>query len=110
MGNVKAKNARSHFNLNLQRKRLPPELRRSKIRVYRKRICSFVYCQSVVVRMENHLKDFHKLSGPVYKNWLKAAAYLEENSTQNYFDEEQPVDSSGAQTCIRYVFKGLLIK
>ena len=68
------------MNLNEKRKRLPTKIRSSKPRKYARKICPYVYCQLRVVRIENHLKVVHKLSGPLYKEMLYKAARVEEEN------------------------------
>ena len=38
-----------------------------------KRRCPITFCQRVVVRLENHLKDQHGLTGELYKKKLREA-------------------------------------
>ena len=84
----KAALARVNLNLNEKRQRLPAEVRSSKPRKYARKICPYRYCQLRVVRMENHQRVVHKLSGPLYKEMLyKAVRVDEENVVQaiDYF-------------------------
>ena len=69
----KACRARLEYNLNLPHSTLSNDERITKSRTYTKRRCPITFCQKVVVRLENHLKDQHGLKGDLYKKKLKEA-------------------------------------
>ena len=73
----KAVAARFEYNLNIERSRLDDNSRKSKVRSYKKRRCPMVFCQKVVVRMDNHLSDHHQLDGKLYKRMLAEAVYVD---------------------------------
>ena len=76
--------ARVNYGLNIKRPALESDCRKVKIRSYKKRKCPFVFCQKIVIRMENHLTQFHKLSGDTKKRLLNEAEYIENESTSEH--------------------------
>ena len=75
---VNASSSRFNFGLNVERRILPDDERKVKRRVYRKRICPFIHCGKVIVRMENHLTGpSHKLTGDLYHKKLKDAKFAD---------------------------------
>lgn len=79
---VQASCARVNYNLNVERPKLPPDQRKSKVRKRTRRRCPFLFCQKEVVRMENHLKQFHNLSGVMYKYHLSQAQEVHSSKPQ----------------------------
>ena len=53
------------------------ELRETKKRTYKKRYCSVTGCSKVLVRLENHLRQTHKIrDDKVFKKLLKMALIM----------------------------------
>ena len=95
-----ASTARMRQGLNLKRKRLPDDERLSRPREYPARICPIMTCQKPEIRLENHLKDFHKLNGEMYKRKLKEAKlYVPE--------DKQPAKMKKSETVVAATSKSL---
>lgn len=87
MNNENARAAMSQHNLKKIRTRLPDNKRKSKARTYQKRVCPYAGCLKHVVRLENHLKDTHKVKNlSEYRKLLRDAVYVNEN---NLTEEEE---------------------
>ena len=83
----KALTARQDFGLRQKRKRLPPEERKTKERHYRPRICPI--CGRLLVRLENHLRQYHAIQDHKYrKELLDKAAY---DADENENDDENEI-------------------
>ena len=82
----------SQHNLKKTRARLPDKKRKTKARFYQKRVCPYDGCLKHVVRMENHLKDTHKVKNlKEYRELLRKAVYVRDvNSTE---EEESMSDN-----------------
>ena len=67
-------------------------------RVYRRRVCSFPGCTSVVRRLHNHLQGKHHLNRhhPQYAHYLRSATF-EEISSENVRDDEDVSSSSQSE-------------
>ena len=59
---AKAESARMNFNLNLEKKKLAESCRKSKSRSYECRICPLDHCNREVLRLDNHLRQHHKVA------------------------------------------------
>ena len=71
-----ASSARQNFGLRKPMRRLPDGQRKSKKRYYKRRVCPDMSCGKVVVRLENHLRQYHKIQDPHEgKKLLKIAAF-----------------------------------
>ena len=71
-----SKSYRQKHKLNKTRAPLPQELRKSKLRVYKPRICPMAICnEKVIKRLDNHLRQYHKLPKDKAREASKAAPY-----------------------------------
>ena len=71
----------------------PDELRKTKKRTYKKRYCSVTGCLTVLVRLENHLRQTHKIKDDkVFKKLLKMAVDYEELKTESECSETESED------------------
>ena len=76
------------------RKIKPDELRKTKKRTYKKRYCSVTGCSKVLVRLENHLRQTHKIKDDsVFKKLLKMAVDYEELKTESECSETESEDN-----------------
>jgi len=79
---------KSQYNHRKRRAQLPDDVRKSKKRCYKKRFCPVIGCSKIVVRIENHLKNAHKIKDEkLYKKYL-------EESKDNIVKELPQNDSS----------------
>nr|XP_047124634.1 uncharacterized protein LOC124807122 isoform X2 [Hydra vulgaris]XP_047126611.1 uncharacterized protein LOC124807913 isoform X2 [Hydra vulgaris] len=79
--NIKASNARLDFGLNLKRKVLSPSKRRSKVQKYHKKTCPISFCLKEVRRLDNHLRQYHKVPTKDVKPLVERATCVYERST-----------------------------
>ena len=101
----KALTTRQDFGLRKKRKRLPPEERKTKERHYRPRICP--NCGRVLVRLENHLRQYLAIQDHKYRKELldKAAYDADENENEDeneiiYYDHESQDNNIAFVHCI----------
>nr|XP_047134363.1 uncharacterized protein LOC124812189 [Hydra vulgaris] len=71
---VKAKSARLNFGLNAKRKVLTTTKKKAKSKIYKRKICPMLHCTKELLRLGNHLRQFHKL---VNFNLTKNVSVLE---------------------------------
>ncbi|XP_057304499.1 uncharacterized protein LOC130641636 [Hydractinia symbiolongicarpus] len=89
-----AKSYKSGISSNNERKRLANEQRKTKPRFYRKKICPILGCSKVVVRIENHLGETHKIKdNKKFKAALKEAIAFEEFTPKNGLSEDSATSS-----------------
>lgn len=70
--------------MNYEGKIKPECKRKGKQRHYRKRVCPVTGCAKVVVRLENHLRQTHRVDDQkIYKRLLREASYFEEYKTES---------------------------
>ena len=90
----KAESARINFGLNLTRKRLPNEKRKTKPQKFSKRICPLGHCHKEVRRLDNHLRQFHKLPGQkIRRKVQEAEIVLSDRSSSSKSEEELSTSS-----------------
>ena len=96
----KARVAKQNFQLRKPRKKI------SKRRPYRKRICP--RCSRILVRLENHLHDFHHIKDKEeYRDLLRRAQYVLEAEEEEVNDKtDQDVRPSKNKTRKQLVLKG----
>ncbi|XP_065669487.1 uncharacterized protein LOC136088767 [Hydra vulgaris] len=81
---TKAKSARINFGLNEKRKVLSPSKRQSKVKKHTRKICPMNHCMKEVLRLGNHLRQFHKLSNCETKKYLsKGVSVLEDFESES---------------------------
>ena len=62
----------------------PEESRKTKRKVYPKKYCPVTGCSKIAVRMENHLRETHKVSDDkIYKKLLREAIIQEDLETES---------------------------
>ena len=57
----KAESARLNFNLNMDKTKISESSRKSKLRCYNRHICPLDHCNREVLRLDNHLRQYHKV-------------------------------------------------
>ena len=92
----KAESARINFGLNKSRQLLDDSVRKAKYRVFQRKQCPLSHCQKEVLRLGNHLRQYHKVPAEkVLKLVNKASDVLpstlneESESTESSDDEEE---------------------
>ena len=87
--------ARTNYNLNVDRNSLAnEEPRKCKPRKYRRKICPVVFCSVQPKRLDNHLRQFHKLNPKKVKLYMKKAIVPLELETDDESEATLSSDSS----------------
>lgn len=95
MSEENAKALRSNIGLShVDRKVKNVNERKGKLRFYARRLCPVTGCSKTPVRMENHLKDTHKIKDiKIYRRYLKEAEVIPQYNTESDASTNESDDS-----------------
>ena len=99
---LRSQTGQTHVN----RKIKPEKQRKTKRRVYPRRTCNVTGCSKTPRRLENHLKDTHKITDQkLYRKLLKQAAVVKEFETESECSANESEDSEEEYRAVKKVIR-----
>ena len=103
---INAKGVKSQLGMFKKRKKKPDAERKRKPRNYKRRNCPIPSCFKIHVRLENHLRETHKIkSEKLRKKLLREAVPVEEYSTESEVNNSECESSSDELFHLKKVLK-----